>query len=154
MTTNPFVDEVRSGDVEHVAQFMRCCDRAEIWAAHNAMPLPALERSIEASSLSWSIRKGEECIGLFGVGADPAMEERGSPWLLATPKLEDISITFLKQSKECVQRMLDRHSFLENWVDQRNLTSIKWLEWCGFTVFDPEPFGVEGRLFCRFEMRK
>ena len=154
MTNRAYVDEVRKGDAEHVAHFLRSCDRAELWAAYNATPSPAIEYSLASSSLAWTIRLGEEAIGLFGVGADLNDPERGSPWLLATPKLEDIAHTFLRQSRECVQSMLDKHSFLENWVDQRNLTSVKWLKWCGFTVFEPEPFGVENKMFCRFEMRK
>lgn len=150
----PYVDDIREGDGAHVARFLRSCDRAELWAAYNIGPSKAIEYSLASSSLSWAIRLGEEAVGLFGVGANHANPDWGSPWLLATPKLEDISVTFLKQSRACVQRMLDQHSFLENWVDQRNLTSIKWLKWCGFTVFDPEPFGVEKKMFCRFEMRK
>jgi hypothetical protein len=50
--------------------------------------------------------------------------------------------------------MLEQHSFLENWVDARNVTSIKWLKWCGFDFDDPAPFGVEQLMFHRFEMRK
>jgi hypothetical protein len=133
---------------------MRCSDRAEIWASYNAMPLPALETSVEMSSLAWTIRRGETVLGIFGVGEDLSDPDRGSPWLLATPQLEESGVTFLKQSKACIDVMLDRHSFLENWVDQRNLTSIKWLKWCGFHVCEPAPFGVEQRMFCRFEMRK
>lgn len=154
MTIKPYVDEVRQGDAFQVARNLRSSDRAELWAAYNITPGPALEWSLASSSLAWSIRFGEKAIGLFGVGANHANPDWGSPWLLATPELESISFTFLKQSRECVQRMLERHSFLENWVDQRNLTSIRWLKWCGFTIFDPEPFGVENKMFCRFEMRK
>ena len=154
MTTRAFVDEVREGDAEHVARFLRSCDRAELWAAYNIMPSPAIKFSLASSSLAWTIRLGEEAIGLFGVGGNHTNPEWGSPWLLATPKIEDIAHTFLRQSRECVQRMLEKHSFLENWVDQRNLTSIKWLEWCGFTVFDAGPWGVENKMFCRFEKRR
>jgi hypothetical protein len=153
VNTKAYVDSVREGDAVHVALFMRNSDKAEIWAAHNAMPLQALEYSLSCSPLQWTIRLGEEAIGLFGVGEDPGCPDRGSPWLLATDKLEDIQTTFLKQSRDCVAKMKDRYSLLENWVDRRNLTSIKWLEWCGFTIFKPEPFGVEGKPFHRFEMR-
>jgi len=133
---------------------MRDSDREEIWASHNLEPGIAVESSIEQSTLSWAIRKGEYAIGVFGVGAEQVDSERGSPWLLATDELTSITIRFLRQSRGCVRDMLAQHSFLENWVDERNVTSIKWLKWCGFTLFDAEPHGVEQRPFCRFEMRR
>lgn len=135
-----------------VAEGMRESDIQEITASFGVTPLVAVTESFKCSPLCWTIMQGEEVIGMFGVGSDGS--ERGSPWLLATPALEDSGMTFLRQSRSYVQKMLRNHSFLENWVDARNLVSIKWLKWCGFEFDEPRPFGVEQRPFLRFEMRR
>jgi hypothetical protein len=133
---------------------MRECDRREVRASANACPLQALLHSVQYSTLKWSIKRDDEIIGVFGVGAESMMSSKGAPWLLATPELEFITITFLRQSRDYVGRMLAQHSFLENWVDARNLISIKWLKWCGFKFDEePVPFGYEQKPFYRFEMR-
>lgn len=152
--SDPRVDTFRRADIQLVADNMRECDRREIWSAFHSLPLSAIIRSVQNSTLKWTIRDGDVPLGIFGVGASSAMSDRGSPWLLATPELNRIRIPFLRQSRECVQRMLAQHSFLENWVDVRNTTSVKWLKWCGFEFDEPQPFGVEGRDFLRFYMKR
>lgn len=136
-----------------VAEFLRDSDREEIRASHGADPLTALQLSAANSTLIWGIFVDKDPIGVFGVGASSFFSDKGAPWLLATDRLESIGLTFLRQSRGYVQAMLKQHSFLENWVDARNVTSIKWLKWCGFALDDPAPFGVEGLPFHRFEMR-
>lgn len=155
MTTNgPIADTFHPADIAFVADNLRDSDRAEIQASYAAEPLEALTRSVQASTLKWTIRDGDLVIGIFGVGAVSMMSDHGSPWLLATPDIENIRMTFLRQSRICIGRMLDQHSFLENWVDVRNTTSVKWLKWCGFKFDEPQPFGVEGRDFHRFYMKR
>ena len=123
-------------------------------ASYGVGPFEGLISSVKNSTLKWSIAKGDDIIGVFGVGAANIFSEHGSPWLLATPQIEEIGLSFLRQSRGYVKQMLNQHSFLENWVDARNVTSIKWLKWCGFSFDDPAPFGVEQLPFHRFEMRK
>jgi hypothetical protein len=149
------VDDFKLGDFWNVASHMRQSDRDECKAYCGATPLAGVLLSLMSSTCKWTIRDEDgKAIGLFGVGAKSALSDEGYPWLLATDELEDISLTFLRQSKKCIEMMLSRHSFLENYVDERNSVSVKWLEWCGFKLDEPKPYGLEGRPFRRFEMRK
>lgn len=149
------VDEFKLGDFWNVASNMRQSDRDECKAYCGATPLAGVLLSLMSSTVKWTIRTEEgKAIGLFGVGAASALSDVGAPWLLATDELNDISISFLRQSRGCVAEMLRRHSILENYVDARNAVSIKWLGWCGFTLDEAKPYGREGLPFHRFEMRK
>lgn len=152
--TKAYVDEFRISDIWNVASHMRESDREEVMSACGATPLAAVLIAVLNSTAKWTIRLDGKAIGLFGVGATSALSDTGSPWLLSTPELNSISLTFLRQSKGCVAEMLARHSFLENWVDSRNTISIKWLKWCGFKIDEPKPYGLEGLPFHRFEMRR
>lgn len=142
--------------VDRVAELMRECDIEELRAATGDSPLQALLKSCQMSSHKWAIMGvgGDEAIGLFGVARVNPLTDKGAPWLLATPELEKEFIPFLRNSRKYVQTMLSEHSFLENWVDARNLTSIKWLRFCGFQLRDPVLYGREMRPFHRFTMRR
>jgi hypothetical protein len=48
-------------------------------------------------------------------------------------------------------RWASRYDQLFNYVDARNLRSIAWLQHIGFQVFEPQPYGLEGLPFHRFE---
>jgi len=52
-----------------------------------------------------------------------------------------------------VRRQSEKFSLLYNYVDARNVKSIKWLRWLGFQLDEPAPYGVRGLPFHRFELR-
>lgn len=70
-------------------------------------------------------------------------------WLLTTPLVDRHAITFLRYSRHVVQIVLARHGALEGWVLERNVRSVKWLEWLGFRLGEPyvlEPVGKVRRF--------
>jgi hypothetical protein len=154
MTNDIGVRKCKPGDTEIVAEYMRQDDIAEVSASSGLSPLEALTLSVKYSTLAWSIHINDEPVGMFGVSATSSLADDGSPWLLGTDRILEIYRPFLKQSRAYVQQMLDRHSFLVNYVDERNLVSVRWLKWCGFKLDDPAPYGVTGAPFHRFELRR
>jgi hypothetical protein len=78
----------------------------------------------------------------------------GYPWLLGSAEVERIPVTFLRASRHYVDHFLKLCAGLENYVDARNTLSIQWLKWLGFMIEDPQPFGVEQRLFHRFHRKE
>ena len=152
-----YLDEkVTASDVLHIAENMRAVDRQEIWDSHHALPLQALRLSTQLSSLSWAIRRPEFdlAVGVIGVCPNPSSPDCGTPWLLATNDFDEVGLRVLRESRDMVARMLEEHSFLENWVSACNLTHIKWLKWSGYELDDPAPFGAEQKLFFRFWKRR
>ena len=73
--------------------------------------------------------------------------------MLGTDLVEKHSKAFLRRNKAYLSEMAQGFDTLENYVDARNEVSKKWLEWLGFEIGEPEPMGVLGLPFHKFEMR-
>jgi hypothetical protein len=71
----------------------------------------------------------------------------GAPWLLATPEIERHPVTFYRMSKRLFPRLASGYDRLVNWVDARNVLSLRWLAWLGFETGPPAPWGALGLEF-------
>jgi len=142
--------------VEHaraMAPRMRKEDAAEVWASLHAGPLEALEISLSWSLFAWTWMVGGEPAAMFGIGTADVMGTTGIPWLLSTDAVERFSTTFLRGCKRNLRTLLRTFPHIENYVDARYTRCIRWLEWLGFSIGEPVPFGKEGLPFRHFEMR-
>jgi len=140
-------------DAEYLAPRLRPEDVAECQAASGQAPLEALNTALEVTRHPRALLANGQPIALFGVATVPGQPDLGAPWLLGSPEIEAHSREFLRRSREELERM--RHPFtrLTNYVDARNHTHIRWLEWLGarFVHLDPT-FGHEQRPFWLFEI--
>lgn len=115
---------------------LRTADLQEVQASAGLPPAEAIEISLQRSSFSWVILLEEEIVGVFGLGI---VKEVGFPWLLATDALERYHRQFARGSREVVVMFQEHTDTLINYVDSRNTTSQRWLEWLGFTVWKDLP---------------
>ena len=69
---------------------------------------------------------------IFGVGAD------GTAWFVPSKDFDEIAFRFVRQSKKYISMMLEGRKGLYNYVHEDNDKMIRWLEWCGFTVYESE----------------
>lgn len=136
-----------------LATHMRVPDKQEAWAAMHHSPAMAILYSLEASKNSLTGLADGRVVCMFGVGSATVLSLTGVPWLLATKELENHGRAFIRRNKRELLKMSRGYNLLRNYVDARNLVSIRWLRWLGFTVLPPEPFGVEELPFHPFEMR-
>jgi hypothetical protein len=145
---------VTDAAVKHIAKNLRINDVQELRAV--------LGNDMDAyECLIKSVAVSEEChvltthlgepVALFGLAPVYLLNGQGCPWLLATDGLMDHPRDIVMLGKRKVLEWGKRYDKLFNFVDARNLRSIAWLKHIGFTVLDPEPFGVEGLPFHRFE---
>lgn len=71
----------------------------------------------------------------------------GVPWAVVTTAVERYQLPFLRMCRRYIDSL---QMPLENYVDARNLRTIRWLKWLGFTVDEPKPTGINGEPFHRF----
>lgn len=134
--------------VRYVAKRLRASDRQEVRLSHGLDPYQVAMDSWASSTICQAIvdHKGVP-LGLTGLDGDLI-------WLLGT---EDLTATKLRRMQLCreaeewVQHCLKQvDGPIGNYVFAKNAESIRWLQRLGFTVFEPEPYGPSGALFCPF----
>lgn len=141
-------------DVPELAEAVREPDQREIWRSSAVSPEDALRRALRVSDMVWTGRYDGQMVCMFGVAPMSIITGTGSPWLLGTDLIVKYARPFLRANKPYVAEMLNKYPYLVNYADTENVVAVRWLEWLGFKMNTPEPFGPFGFLFHRFEMRK
>lgn len=140
-------------DAVALAGLLRAEDRLEVQRASGDVE-DALRDSIQRSRLCVLFLSDGVPLCVMGVVEPLFLDpDVGSPWLLGTEPLRHHKKAFLRETRLWMKEIRKPYSLLYNYVDADYAGAIRWLKWLGFTVFDPEPFGVKKTLFCRFEMR-
>jgi hypothetical protein len=136
---------------EALAPNLRSEDVDEVWAASQSTPLEALETGLRLTNEPSSVLVDGEPIAMFGVAS--VITGLGAPWLLGARAIEEHRWEFLRRSRVELARIRRPFARLTNYVDARNHTHIRWLEWLGarFIHLDPS-FGHENRPFWLFEL--
>jgi len=137
--------------IEPIALNMRLDDVKEIWASGKRTPQTSLKMSMSFGKSKTIMLDGNP-VGMYGVCPVSFLSFKGSPWLLGTDILRLHSREFLKGCKAIFPDLIKEYKYLENYVDCRNKTSIRWLKWLGFAIMEPEPYGPFKLPFHRFYM--
>lgn len=121
--------------LEVISLDLRPEDREEIEAATGREWKRALEGSLSFSDRTWVVIHKGKIEAVFGIRI--LSEDIAVPWFLATKKFSSFAFRFAKKSKEVIQMWKDMgFRSLMNIVYAKNLASINWLKWLGFTVTD------------------
>ena len=144
-------------DIDEMSPRVRSADKAELWAAYLQTPSQVLHDAIIVSPNAVTGRINGEIVCIFGVAETSTLTpDHGRPWMVATTNL-DIKANakpFLRRNRAWLLRMLERYTMLSNYCDARNVQTLKWLAFLGFTFTDTEPMGPLLLPFVRFEMRR
>lgn len=145
--------DVKPSHIDDAVQInVRESDAREIWRTSLSGPNKAVRRSILASRDVWTARIDGEIICIFGVADVSLITKTGAPWLLGSDLVEEQGLEFLVKTKKYMEKVKVGYDRLMNYVDADNEVSIKWLEWIGFTVGEPVPFGAVGKPFRKFTL--
>lgn len=145
---------VQDWHVERLSITMQKEDVDAVWGLNHLSPKEALIMSLAASmkSFTWLHCGDVGCI--WGYGAASPLAPVACPWLLASPLVHKSPRYFLRASRQFYSNLLDRHDVLTNVIDARHTRSLKWIKWCGATVYPATPMGPEGLPFHRHETRR
>lgn len=136
-------------DVEFFVANLREEDRVEYRAAYGV----GNERSV----LQQTIEQTYDCqvaevdgvpFAIFGIGPGP--EGSAIPWLIGTDVLTDNRQFLCRIFPRVLAGWKAKHPLMFNCVLATHTKTIRWLQWLGFTIADPIPYGDEQRLFHPF----
>ena len=144
-----YVRQAIPEDAHKLAPKMRKADREEIKAAHNSTPLNALLfpfTQLKHKTFTIIGTEKEDVIGMFGV-VPCETKDYGIAWLLSSEELLNHTRQFLRECPKWVNEMSKDYKYLYNYVDERNIVAIKWLQFLGFKVIETLPYGYEKKNF-------
>ena len=142
-------------DVVLTATLARDVDREE---AYYQTGLEIEDAAIEAFDASndrvWAGYYNDEPVCCFGVALVSPLYAMGAPWMIATPLLDKVKVSFAAGC--CYYRNEIRQGFdvLQNVVWAENKPAIRWLKWMGFEVGEAAAYGPFDKPFHPFEWRK
>jgi hypothetical protein len=137
-------------DTAYLARHMRQADIDEAIAFSGEPPHQAIVSSLELASHSWMALRDGRPAAVFG--CTPVADGVGMPWFLGTDAASGDPASMTRFGRAVIADMLKTYRHLINFVDARNVKAVRWLRFMGFTIGDPEPQGVLGLPFHRFEM--
>jgi len=137
----------------NLAPNLRQSDVDEIRASHGILdPLTALEHAMLSSDECFSILDGDDTVAMFGVCDESFLSERGVVWMLARD-MRPHARQLLSRAPEYIARLTEGYESVYNYVDARNDQAIRFLSRMGFDIHPPEPHGLAGLPFHKFDMR-
>ena len=129
--------------LNELAANLRKSDLDEIKASSGVEPDLGMIIGYLRADIAWiGVANGKPVI-VFGLEGECC-------WMLAAPAIErsPLSRQIGRDTKRFVDEMQARSSLIYNWVDLRNVRSLRWLLWAGFKVTDINMnHGVEKRPF-------
>ncbi len=141
-------------DGDWLATRLRKADRREIWSAYGMDGEAGFWAAFNNSEDTYSVVWKEKVVVIFGVCLLSRLSNQGGIWMLATDQLDEIGVSFARNTRKIIQEFLTRYSSLVNWVDCRNTQSIAWLRINVFEIREARPYGVFGEPFHYFYQRK
>ena len=146
------IRDVEPGDIDMLVENMRDHDIQEVNAATRMGIENAVKTSVNLSTYSKTGLVNDELVCMWGVCPISLLSSSGSPWMLGTDLIKKKQRIFLRRSKPWLDDIRKDYRYLENFVDERNVMSIKWLKWLGFEMDEAEPYGIHGEPFHKFTM--
>lgn len=144
VATQEHIDEIKGR--------LRESDKRELWDSIRMGPEEGLQFAFDSSQFCWAATVNDRPVLCFGAARLNLLSSVGSPWMLATDGIKDVRREFIRGCKICVKTMLSFFDRLENMVDVRNESTIRWLRWCGFTIGEKCRYGPDRLWFYNFFM--
>ena len=139
---------VQVGDIEHIAENMHELDTLELrYSNPEYSPYEALRISVEESLLCWTATWDEVPAVMFGVcpTEGPGI---GRAWLLNDNRKAEYGVSFMKFSREYIEKMQQPFEILFNYIWEGHVESMLWLHWLGFISKGEVPnYNSSGKTF-------
>ncbi len=135
-------------DAINLAPQLRPIDKLEVECTGSTPESSLLHCfNLKNSVVLSGVNDNNEVILMCGVSECPNNPENGVIWMLASPSIRKHRKDILKLSKVTVDKLSKDYKLVFNLVHKDNKTSIRWLEWCGFTVDKTKTYEQGGEDF-------
>lgn len=121
-----------------LAANLRVCDREELrLSIGGADPYDhILGLWIDGGTSEAILTDSGVVAGMWGTNPGPS-DGVGLIWMLGTPAISGIALPFLRACPGRIEQAHDAYDILACTPWRENTLHLAWLNWCGFTAFDP-----------------
>jgi len=141
-----------------LAPHLRIQDKIEVYAASGMQPLEALLASIEVSDedMCWAATLNGLPVAMFGANPiEGGPHPVGGIWMLTSPAIYTNKRDFMRKCKQYLAIMHERYEFLTNFIDSRNIPSMRWLPYLGFRpVQTIDDYGIGNVPFVQYVSKR
>lgn len=155
MSSDGYFRPAEAHDARYLATRLRPGDVAELIAQSgpDCDIQGVLLSSLAMSSTCWAGCAADgEPMSLLGVSPICLLDGIGMPWMLCSTRVEQFPKAMLKEGRLKIKEIQVLYPNLINYVHAGNEPAVRWLRRLGFSIHDPEPYGVAGEMFSRFTM--
>jgi len=146
----PFLKVATLKEANYLSTRLRQEDIDECKANANVSPKEALLIGVQHSHLPFTVYNKEHNPVMI-MGVIPQGKNLGMIWLLSSPEIKNMPLTFLRNCKTVLDCYNQTFPVLYNYIDARNKLHINWLKWLGFRFIKVHnKFGYEQRKFIEF----
>lgn len=135
-----YVLRSNESEAHYIAERMRNTDKKELELLGLPDPLKALLDGVKHSTecyTAFAPNEHRNPIAMFGLQLSPEEEAFNIVWLLGTDDVEKHSKKFLRYSRPWTQYFLEAYKKpIGNVVSKENTLHQRWLEWCGFKIYN------------------
>ena len=100
------------------------------------------------NSYVWEVDSKLVCM----YGVSPWVDNKNILWFLATDDFEKYRRCAAVECKEIFDKLTKGRGEMFNYIHYRHEKALRWVQWLGCKIHDPEPIGLNGELFCKFEV--
>jgi len=140
-------------DLYKLARNLRDGDRLEVTSL-GLHPAKAIRASFRHAVFRTTALIDGEVAAMWGLGSVSMLSDVGHPWLMTTPAVEKVPVSFLKVGQREVTKMLRSRRRLEGNVAADYRMACRFLEALGFELGEPEEFGPLKAKFRKFAMER
>jgi hypothetical protein len=135
-------------DAINLASNLRDIDKLEVECT-GSTPEASLLRCFDLpkSEVLSGLSSNNEVILMCGVSECPINPDVGVIWMLASPSIRKHRKDIVRLSKDTIDMLCVGYKSVYNLIHKDNKTSIRWLEWCGFTVDKTKTYEQGGEDF-------
>ena len=141
-------------DCLYIADNLREDDVKELAAVSNKTPREAVAYSMEMSELCCCVKRAGVPVMLLGAAPVTLIGGEACVWAVATDALRFNSRVFLRFSRVIIDILNRYYPVMMNYVGDWNCVSLRWLEWCSFSIGSRRRLGLHGEYMRRVERRR
>ncbi len=145
------VTPARAWHAERMAPNVRQADRDELWSGWRSTPEDSLRNGLQISSHCWTALVNFQPVCMLGVVPCSLLGGSGRVWLVGTEAITHLRAGFLRRCRPHLGKIQSIYSHLSNHVAAKNVAAVAWLDWLGFEIQAPQPFGYDGEDFHYFQ---